>query len=131
MRPGTYRYCEVVPNRHLTLDAQGRVAVPRHLVPTQPDGDGDGFACGGQLEHKRRLVVPTPTPRPTPTPTSSPTPTVGAERSIMPKRVGGDVVRYTPTNDVYGMCRARFPYSHHDDCNIDYDYLMRFWLERV
>ena len=91
--------------------------MPRHLVPSQPDGDNDGFACGGQLEHKRHLVPPTPTPRPTPTP--------------IPKRANGDVVRYTPTNEAYGACRAKFPYTHLDDCNVDYDYLMDFWLRSL
>ena len=53
------------PPNLLRLDTQGRVAVQRQLVPSQPDGDDDGFACGGQLEHKRNLIdltamVPTP-----------------------------------------------------------------------
>ena len=38
----------------LRLDTQGRVAVQRDLVPTQPDGDNDGYACGDQFEHERR-----------------------------------------------------------------------------
>ncbi|MDE2867551.1 MAG: hypothetical protein OXR64_09965 [Chloroflexota bacterium] len=111
--------------------------MPRHLAPGQPDGDNDGYACGGQLEHKRHLVPPTPTPKPTPTPiptagqTPSQSPPGDEGQSVVPKRAASDSVRYTPTNEMYGMCRARFPYSHLEDCNIDYDYLMRFWLDRV
>ena len=121
-RPGTYRSCEAVPNSHLRLDTQGRVAVRRNLVPTQPDSDNDGFACGGQLEHKRPTLTPTPTPHPTPTPTKTVT--------ARPHRIGNGV-RYTPTNEVYGACRARFPYTHIDDCNVDYDWLMMFWLRSL
>ena len=40
-------------------------------------------------------------------------------------------VRYTPTNEAYGACRAAFPYSHLEDCNKDYDFLMLFWLEHM
>ena len=40
-------------------------------------------------------------------------------------------VRYTPTNEAYGACRAQFPYSHLEDCNKDYDFLMLFWLEHL
>ena len=40
-------------------------------------------------------------------------------------------VRYTPTNEAYGVCRAAFPYSHLEDCNRDYDFLMLFWLEHM
>lgn len=129
--------CDSIATRHLVIDSQGRVAVPRQLAPGQPDGDNDGYACGGQLEHKRHLVRSAPTPRPTPTPspaasqTHSPALSRGSDRSAVPMRANGAVVRYTPTNEVYGMCRARFPYSHLEDCNIDYDYLMRFWLDRV
>ncbi len=56
----TYEKCEDVPNSSLRLDTQGRVAVQRDLVPSQPDGDNDGFACGTQLEHKRHLLASTP-----------------------------------------------------------------------
>ncbi len=52
----TWASCEQVPARLLRLDTQGRVAVKRELVPSQPDGDNDGFACGTQLEHKRGLI---------------------------------------------------------------------------
>ncbi|MCY3895661.1 MAG: hypothetical protein OXG17_04220 [Chloroflexi bacterium] len=52
----TYAACDDVPTYLLRLDTQGRVAVQRELVPSQPDGDDDGFACGDQLEHKRELV---------------------------------------------------------------------------
>ena len=123
--------CNSVPSRHLVIDSQGRVAVPRQLAPGQPDGDNDGYACGGQLEHKRHLVPPTPTPRPTAIPTHRPTPSSSADHPVVPKRSNGDSVRYTPTNEMYGMCRARFPYSHLEDCNIDYDFLMQFWLDQV
>lgn len=131
LRPGTYARCEDVPNGRLRIDSQGRVAAPRSLVPSQPDGDGDGFACGGQLEHKRHLVTPTPTPRPAATrnPTSAAT-TQKPVVSDVPRRVS-EGVRYTPTNQVYGACRARFPYTHLEDCNIDYDWLMVFWLTRT
>lgn len=78
----TYTNCDDVPTYLLRLDTKGRVAVERAFVPEQPDGDDDGFACGDQLEHKRRWVASltaaptaTPTPRPTPTPTPRPTPT--------------------------------------------------------
>lgn len=104
----TYPSCEDVPPEHLRQDTQERVAVPAHLVPSQPDGDGDGFACGGQLEHKRTLVT-------------------RAQEPEVPRRAGDDV-RYTPTNEAYGACRAAFPYSHVDDCAVDYDWLMQFWL---
>lgn len=40
-------------------------------------------------------------------------------------------VRYTPTLEVYGMCRAKFPYSHLENCNLGYDFLMRFWLRHA
>ncbi len=40
-------------------------------------------------------------------------------------------VRYTPSNDAYGACRAKFPYSHLEDCARDYDTLMQFWLMYV
>ena len=40
-------------------------------------------------------------------------------------------VRYTPSNEAYGACRAQFPYSHLEDCNRDYDFLMLFWLEHM
>ena len=118
--PTGHEICNRITSHYLVIDTQGRVAVPRHLAPSQPDGDNDGFACGGQLEHKRHLVPPAPTPRPTPTPRTTP--------PLFPKRANGDVVRYTPTNAMYGMCRSTFPYTHLDDCNLDYDFLMRFWL---
>lgn len=38
-------------------------------------------------------------------------------------------VRYTPSNEAYGACRAKFPYDHFEQCNRDYDFLMLFWLE--
>ena len=40
-------------------------------------------------------------------------------------------VRYTPSAESYGACRAQFPYSHFEDCNKDYDFLMLFWLEHL
>ena len=40
-------------------------------------------------------------------------------------------VRYTPSNEVYGACRAKFPYDHIEQCNRGYDFLMLFWLEHV
>ena len=59
----TYAACDDVPTYLLRLDTQGRVAVERALVPSQPDGDSDGFACGDQLEHKRSWVASlTPAP---------------------------------------------------------------------
>ena len=59
----TYAACDDVPTHLLRLDTQGRVAVERALVPSQPDGDSDGFACGDQLEHKRSWVASlTPAP---------------------------------------------------------------------
>lgn len=138
---GTYLRCEAVPTRHLRLDTQGRVAVRRHLVPTQPDSDRDGFACGGQLEHKRHLLPqsPTPTPRsrtaaaPTRTPrvvtkSAQETEVSTVQMPNVPRRAHWETVRYTPTNEVYGACRAKFPYTHVDDCNVDYDFLMLFWL---
>ena len=71
----TYAACDYVPTHLLRVDTQGRVAVQRDLVPSQPDGDNDGFACGDQLEHKRNLIdlarvaeTPTAAPRPTPKP---------------------------------------------------------------
>ena len=71
--PQTYQSCHDGPKSLVVVDSQGRRAVPRHLVPSAPDGDNDGFACGGQLG-----LAPTPTPRPTspprPTPTKGPTP---------------------------------------------------------
>lgn len=65
------------------------------------------------------------------TPHLIPTPLVSLDRSVILKRVDGDSVRNTPTNEVYGMCWAAFPHSDLEDCNIDYDYLMRFRLNRV
>ena len=72
----TYPACDNVPAYLLRLDTQGRVAVEHRVVPSQPDGDG--FACGDQLEHKRELIdltamMPTPTPTPSPS-TVTPTP---------------------------------------------------------
>ena len=71
----TYATCDNVPTYLLRVDTQGRVAVQRDLVPSQPDGDNDGYACGDQLEHKRNLIdlarvaaTPTAAPRPTPKP---------------------------------------------------------------
>ena len=63
----TYATCDDVPTSLLRLDTQGRVAVESQFVPSQPDGDGDGFACGDQLEHKRGLVRFTPAPTATTT----------------------------------------------------------------
>lgn len=40
-------------------------------------------------------------------------------------------VRYTPSNESYGACRAQFPYSHVEDCAMDYDTLMMFWIGRL
>ena len=138
---GTYLQCEAVPTRHLRPDTQGRVAVLRHLVPTQPDNDRDGFACGGQLEHKRYLLAPSPSPTPraptaavttrartvavtTPGPTVVTQPAEDTKNPTVqipnvPRRANGDTVRYTPTNEVYGACRAKFPYTHVNDCNVD------------
>lgn len=59
--PQTFQSCQAVPESLIVVDTQGRRAVPRHLVPSAPDGDNDGFACGGQLGY-----APTPTPTPTP-----------------------------------------------------------------
>ena len=78
----TFTACDDVPTYLLRLDTQGRVAVERQFVPSQPDGDDDGFACGTQLEHKRDLVdltaktaTPTPTVAPaTPQPARAQTP---------------------------------------------------------
>ena len=47
--PQTFRSCQEVPESLIVVDTQGRRAVPRDLVPLAPDGDNDGFACGGQL----------------------------------------------------------------------------------
>ena len=78
----TYAACDDVPTHLLRLDTQGRVAVDRQLVPDQPDGDSDGFACGDQLEHRREAVAAytaaptatsTRTARPTQAPTQCPT----------------------------------------------------------
>ena len=68
----TYAACDNVPTYLLRLDTQGRVAVQRELVPSQPDGDDDGFACGDQLEHKRSLVRYTPASARTPPRTARP-----------------------------------------------------------
>ena len=46
-------------------------------------------------------------------------------------RADSHEVRYTPSNESYGACRAQFPYSHLEDCNKDYDFLMLFWLEHL
>ena len=54
--PQTYQSCKDVPESLIAVDTQGRRAVPRNLVPSAPDGDNDGFACGGQLE-----LAPKPT----------------------------------------------------------------------
>ena len=48
--PRTFQSCKDVPESLIVVDTQGRRAVPRNLVPSAPDGDNDGFACGGQLE---------------------------------------------------------------------------------
>ena len=48
--PRTFQSCQDVPESLIVVDTQGRRAVPRDLVPSAPDGDNDGFACGGQLE---------------------------------------------------------------------------------
>lgn len=48
--PRTFQSCQDVPESLIVVDTQGRRAVPRNLVPSAPDGDNDGFACGGQLE---------------------------------------------------------------------------------
>ena len=53
--PRTFESCQDVPESLIVVDTQGRRAVPRNLVPSAPDGDNDGFACGGQLE-----LVPKP-----------------------------------------------------------------------
>ncbi len=77
LTPQAYQSCQDVPESRIVVDTQGRRAVPRDLVPSAPDGDGDGFACGGQLG-----LVPTPVPTPmqssatsrtTPTPQPRPT----------------------------------------------------------
>ncbi len=75
----TYAACDDVPTYLLRRDTQGRVAVGRQLVPSQPDGDGDGFACGDQLEHRQAAVAayaaaPTATPTRTRTARVAPTP---------------------------------------------------------
>lgn len=77
----TYAACADVPTHLLRLDTKGRVAVDRALVPSQPDGDSDGFACGDQLEHRQAAVAAyTAAPRPTPTQTARPqTPRAGTE----------------------------------------------------
>ena len=133
--PGTYLRCEAVPTRHLRFDTQGRVAVQRHLVPTQPDNDRDGFACGGQLEHKRYRLAPSPTSTPRAstgvTRAASESRTLTVQIPNVPRRANGETVRYTPTNDVYGACRAKFPHTHLNDCNVDYDFLMLFWLSNT
>ncbi len=49
LTPQTFQSCQDVPDSLIVVDTQGRRAVPRHLVPSAPDGDNDGFACGGQL----------------------------------------------------------------------------------
>ncbi len=140
----TYQQCDAVPTHHLRFDTQGRVAVQRHLVPTQPDNDRDGLACGGQLEHKRYLLAPSPSPTPR-APTVAATPRTSkvlgqaaqgtevptAQIPNVPRRAKGEIVRYTPTNEVYGACRAKFPYTHLTDCNVDYDFLMLFWLSNA
>ena len=46
-------------------------------------------------------------------------------------RADSHEVRYTPSNEAYGACRAQFPYSHLEDCNKDYDFLMLFWLKHL
>ncbi|MDE2903018.1 MAG: hypothetical protein OXP73_08305 [Chloroflexota bacterium] len=53
--PQVFESCQDVPESLIVVDTQGRRAVPRDLVPSAPDGDNDGFACGGQLE-----LAPTP-----------------------------------------------------------------------
>ena len=50
LTPQTFQSCKDVPESLIVVDTQGRRAVPRNLVPSAPDGDNDGFACGGQLE---------------------------------------------------------------------------------
>ena len=111
----TFQSCQSVPESLIVIDTQGRPAVPRHLVPTAPDGDDDGFACGGQLKLERKSVaLETPAP-------DSPRVVETESRKI----------RFTPTNETYGQCRARYPYSHFEDCNQDYDFLMRFWLANM
>lgn len=57
-----YAACDDVPTYLLRLDTKNRVAVERAFVPSQPDGDDDGFACGDQLEHKRQWAKITATP---------------------------------------------------------------------
>lgn len=85
--PTEYDRCEDVPSSLLRLDTQGRVAVQRQIVPSQPDGDNDDFACGSQLEHKRHLLAPTPSARPTSTakltPTPQPTPSAVTVRELV------------------------------------------------
>lgn len=39
--------------------------------------------------------------------------------------------RYTPSNEVYGACRAKFPYDHLEQCSRGYEALMQFWLAHV
>lgn len=70
----TYAACDDVPTYLLRLDTKGRVAVERSLVPSQPDGDNDGYACGDQLEHKRQWARITVTP------------TLTAARAVTPVR---------------------------------------------
>ena len=65
--PQTFKSCQDVPESLIVVDSQGRRAVPRNLVPSAPDGDNDGFACGGQLE-----ITPTPEATRTPPPTRTP-----------------------------------------------------------
>ena len=67
--PQTFQSCQDVPESLIVVDTQGRRAVPRDLVPSAPDGDNDGFACGGQLGS-----APTPTPEMTRTPPATRTP---------------------------------------------------------
>ena len=69
--PRTFQSCQDVPESLIVVDTQGRRAVPTHLVPSAPDGDNDGFACGGQLvltpSPSRAAAKPTTTAVPIPT----------------------------------------------------------------
>ena len=69
--PQTFQSCQEIPEPLIVVDTQGRRAVPRDLVPSAPDGDNDGFACGGQLG-----LAPTPTPEPKRAPPPTPAPQV-------------------------------------------------------
>lgn len=69
LTPQIFQSCQDVPESLIVVDTRGRRAVPRDLVPSAPDGDNDGFACGGQLG-----LAPTPIPELTKTPSPTRTP---------------------------------------------------------